>query len=83
MRLFALLTRLGKDEDGAALLEYTVLIAIMLVAVIATRSVGGSPAGGQRSTVLCRPSEDVNRPVHSRAVGLCGLCGLFLVAIQK
>jgi hypothetical protein len=32
MRLFELLTRLGNDEDGATLLEYTVLIAIMLVA---------------------------------------------------
>jgi pilus assembly protein Flp/PilA len=28
--------RLGKDEEGAALIEYTVLLGIMLVAVIAT-----------------------------------------------
>jgi pilus assembly protein Flp/PilA len=35
------LTRLGNDEDGAALLEYTVLIAIMLVAVIATITLVG------------------------------------------
>jgi pilus assembly protein Flp/PilA len=42
MRLFELLTRLANDEDGAALLEYTVLIAILLVAVIATiTTVGG------------------------------------------
>ena len=30
-----LVRRLGKDEDGAALIEYTVLLAILLVAVIA------------------------------------------------
>ncbi len=29
------LTKLGKDEEGAALVEYTVLLGIMLVAVIA------------------------------------------------
>ena len=28
--------RLGKDEEGAALIEYTVLLAILLIAVIAT-----------------------------------------------
>jgi pilus assembly protein Flp/PilA len=31
-----LLNRLGQDEEGAALVEYTVLLGIMLVAVIAT-----------------------------------------------
>ena len=31
-----LVRRLGKDEDGAALIEYTVLLGILLVAVIAT-----------------------------------------------
>jgi pilus assembly protein Flp/PilA len=41
MRLFELLKRLGNDEDGATLLEYTVLIAIMLVAVIGTITVVG------------------------------------------
>lgn len=30
------LKKLGKDEEGAALIEYTVLLGIMLVAVIAT-----------------------------------------------
>ena len=29
------LTKLSKDEEGAALIEYTVLLGIMLVAVIA------------------------------------------------
>jgi pilus assembly protein Flp/PilA len=28
--------RLAKDEEGAALVEYTVLLGIMLVAVVAT-----------------------------------------------
>jgi pilus assembly protein Flp/PilA len=28
--------RLGKDEDGAALIEYTVLLGILVVTVIAT-----------------------------------------------
>jgi pilus assembly protein Flp/PilA len=36
------LQRLHKDEDGAALIEYTVLLAILLVAVIAViTGVGG------------------------------------------
>ena len=30
------LKRLGRDEEGAALVEYTVLLGIMLVAVVAT-----------------------------------------------
>jgi pilus assembly protein Flp/PilA len=30
------LKRLAKDEEGAALVEYTVLLGIMLVAVVAT-----------------------------------------------
>jgi pilus assembly protein Flp/PilA len=37
-----LVRRLGKDEDGAALVEYTVLLGILLVAVIAVIiAVGG------------------------------------------
>jgi pilus assembly protein Flp/PilA len=32
----ALVRRLSKDEEGAPLLEYTVLLGILLVAVIAT-----------------------------------------------
>jgi pilus assembly protein Flp/PilA len=31
-----LIRGLGRDEEGAALIEYTVLLGIMLVAVIAT-----------------------------------------------
>jgi pilus assembly protein Flp/PilA len=33
--LIALIKQLKSDEDGAALIEYTVLLAIILVAVIA------------------------------------------------
>jgi len=36
-----LFRRLSEDEDGAALVEYTVLLGIMLVAVIATISLVG------------------------------------------
>jgi len=35
MKLISSINRLVKDEDGAALLEYTVLLSILLVAVIA------------------------------------------------
>lgn len=35
-RASQLIKKLGKDEDGAALVEYTVLLGVMLVAVIGT-----------------------------------------------
>jgi pilus assembly protein Flp/PilA len=35
-RALKLVRRFGKDEDGAALIEYTVLLGILVVAVIAT-----------------------------------------------
>ena len=34
-KLVKLVSQLQKDEDGAALIEYTVLLGILLVAVIA------------------------------------------------
>jgi pilus assembly protein Flp/PilA len=37
-----LLRRLSKDEDGAALIEYTVLLGILLIAVIATIGLVGT-----------------------------------------
>jgi len=37
----------GKDEDGAALIEYTVLLAILLVAVIATIGLVGTWIAGR------------------------------------
>jgi len=36
------LDQFGKDEDGAALIEYTVLLGIILVAVIATIGLVGT-----------------------------------------
>jgi pilus assembly protein Flp/PilA len=43
MRKFlSTLKRFGKDENGAALIEYTVLLGILVVAVVATiGAVGG------------------------------------------
>ena len=35
-RVVQLLKKLGRDEEGAALVEYTVLLGVMLVAVIGT-----------------------------------------------
>ena len=35
------MTKFQKDEDGAALIEYTVLLSILLVAVIATITLVG------------------------------------------
>ena len=41
-KITSLIARLRQDEDGAALIEYTVLLGIMVVAVIATIiAVGG------------------------------------------
>ena len=42
-----LLRQLAKDEEGAALIEYTVLLGIMLVAVIATIVAVGSWVNGK------------------------------------
>jgi pilus assembly protein Flp/PilA len=42
-----LLRRLSKDEDGAALIEYTVLLGILLVAVIATIGLVGTWISGR------------------------------------
>ena len=40
-RISQLMGRLYRDEEGAALVEYTVLLGIMLVAVITTISLVG------------------------------------------
>lgn len=48
MRKFlSTLTKFVKDEEGAALIEYTVLLGIMLVAVIATIILVGGWIGTQ------------------------------------
>jgi len=35
-KVLQLVRKLGRDEQGAALVEYTVLLGVMLVAVVAT-----------------------------------------------
>jgi pilus assembly protein Flp/PilA len=51
MKAIQLLGRLARDEDGAALLEYTVLLGILLVAVIATIVLVGTWISGQWTTL--------------------------------
>jgi len=41
------IARLKSDEEGAALIEYTVLIGLMLVGVVATVTLVGTWVGGQ------------------------------------
>ena len=47
MKLLALLRNLERDEGGAALIEYTVLLGILVVAVIATIVAVGGWVNGQ------------------------------------
>lgn len=42
-----MLSKFRTNEDGAALIEYTVLLAILLVAVIATITLVGTWVSGQ------------------------------------
>ncbi len=42
-------SRLAREEDGAALVEYTVLLGILVVAVIATIALVGTWVSGQWS----------------------------------
>jgi pilus assembly protein Flp/PilA len=46
-RFIEKLPLLTRDEDGAALIEYTVLIGLMLVGVIATITLVGTWVGGE------------------------------------
>jgi pilus assembly protein Flp/PilA len=46
-----LVQKLRHDEQGAALIEYTVLLGILLVAVIATIGLVGTWIAGQWSTL--------------------------------
>ena len=45
------LNRFKKDEDGAALIEYTVLLGILLIAVIAIIAAVGTWVSGQWSAL--------------------------------
>ena len=42
-----LIQKLSRDEDGAALIEYTVLLGILLIAVVATIIAVGSWVNGR------------------------------------
>jgi pilus assembly protein Flp/PilA len=45
--VITLIEQLQKDEDGAALIEYTVLLGILLIAVIATIAAVGTWINGK------------------------------------
>lgn len=49
--LVKLMTQLKSDENGAALIEYTVLLGILLVAVIGAIGVVGGWISGQWATL--------------------------------
>ena len=46
-KVTSLMQKLRRDEDGAALIEYTVLLGILVVAVIATITLVGTWVSGQ------------------------------------
>jgi pilus assembly protein Flp/PilA len=46
-KMLGILKRFRTDEDGAALIEYTVLLGILVVAVIATIIAVGTWVNGQ------------------------------------
>jgi pilus assembly protein Flp/PilA len=50
-KAWVLVRRLGKDEEGAALIEYTVLLGVLLVAVIATIGLVGTWINGKWTTL--------------------------------
>jgi len=46
-KAWSLIQKLSRDEDGAALIEYTVLLGILLIAVVATIIAVGSWVNGR------------------------------------
>jgi len=46
-----ILRKFGRDESGAALIEYTVLLGILVVAVVATIGAVGTWINGQWTTL--------------------------------
>jgi pilus assembly protein Flp/PilA len=50
-KILALVQKIKNDEEGAALIEYTVLLGIMLVAVIATIVLVGTWISTQWTTL--------------------------------
>jgi pilus assembly protein Flp/PilA len=51
LKAWNLIQKLRRDEHGAALIEYTVLLGILLVAVIATIGLVGTWIHGQWTTL--------------------------------
>ena len=51
LKALNLVSKLRKDQDGAALIEYTVLLGILIVAVIATIGLVGTWVSGQWTTL--------------------------------
>ena len=51
LKMFALADSFRREEDGAALIEYTVLLGILVVAVIATIGLVGTWISGQWTTL--------------------------------
>ena len=47
LKIMTFIQKLRRDEDGAALIEYTVLLGILIVAVIATITLVGTWVTGQ------------------------------------
>jgi pilus assembly protein Flp/PilA len=52
-KVLALLQRLRKDEKGAALIEYTVLLGVLLVSVITTIGLVGNWINAKWAALLC------------------------------
>jgi pilus assembly protein Flp/PilA len=52
-KVLALLQRLRKDEQGAALIEYTVLLGVLLVSVITTIGLVGNWINTKWAALLC------------------------------
>ena len=50
-KVTSFIKKLRRDEDGAALIEYTVLLGILIVAVIATIALVGTWVSGQWTTL--------------------------------
>ncbi len=51
-----LVRRLGNDEEGAALIEYTVLLGILLIAVIVTIGLVGTWINGKWTALQAKLS---------------------------
>ena len=53
-KTWKLMQKLGRDEDGAALIEYTVLLGILLIAVIASIGLVGNYVNGKWSGLAAK-----------------------------